>query len=385
MKKNKVVSILLQKALLFSVAVLFFGNAHVYAAGGFFDENFWKAAGVESIQKAVAQGADPKDKAVDGSTALMFAAKYNGDARILRSLMEDYAVDANAVNANGDSALSLLTTANPSLEAVQLLLAKGANNDVEQVIAAYNNAVNNGASPEIIELLLDNSEAGSLNEHSASMENAPTPIVVPAPQSTQLLGDAGSNPFLAHEFWQTATVEHIHKLLAQGHDINTRDAKGNSPLMLASSLNKDAQVIEALLAKGAKVHDKDKQDWNALMHAAASNGHPEVIEALLNHGADVNARDKAEWTPLMAAITLNPNKEIIDSLLARGAQVNAQEIEGRTALMLGAVNNQTTESINKLLNNGADLSTKDKNNKSALDYAKENTALSKTGIIHRLQ
>ncbi len=374
---------MLQRALIVTVFLLLATTSH--AANVFFDEKFWENASVESIQEAVEQGADPQAKAVDGSTALMFAAKYNGDASILRTLVENYAGDVNAVNANGDSALSLLSTANPKLEALQLLLAKGAQNNSEQVIAAYNNAVNNAASDEVIDLLLTHSDAGTLNEHSASISNAPAPITVPAPQSTQLLGDSKSNPFLAHEFWKTAKKKHVEELLEQGYDINTRDAKGNSALILASSLNKDAEVIKTLLAKGAKVHDKDEQDWNALMHAAASNGHPEVIEALLDHGADVNARDKAQWTPLMAAITLNPNDGIIETLLARGAHVNAQEIEGKTALMLGAVNNKTPENINKLLNNGANLSPKDKNNKSALDYVKENTELSKTGIIHRLQ
>ncbi len=376
---------MLRKIILCVVAMSFFCTAKTYAANVFFDAEFWKTASLESVEKAIQDGADIKAKSADGTTALMYAAKYGSDVKILESLIKKHKLDVSSQNSNGDTALSLLSTAMPKAESVQLLLDNGAKKNSEQIIQAYNNAVNMGATDDVIELLLANSGAKDAASAEESMSNAPLPVSVPAPKSTQLVGDATTNPFLSSDFWKTADVSKVQEQLDKGHDINTRDAKGKSPLIMASSLNKDAEVIKTLLAKGAKVDDKDAQDWNALMHAAASNGHPDVIDALMDHGADVNARDKAQWTPLMAAITLNPHEGIIDKLLARGAQVNATEIEGKTALMLGSVNNQSAENINKLLNNGADLKPKDKNDKTALDYAKENTELSKTGIIHRLQ
>ncbi len=373
------------KSTLLAIGIVLLGILPVNAASVFQDAEFWKNATVASVKEAIGQGADITAKSSDGTTALMMAAKYNGDSALLDMLIKEHGAQVTAANTNGDTALSLLSTANAKLDSTKLLLESGAKNNTEQVIAAYNNAVNMGAPAEVVEMLLAHSGTSSGSAETASIINAPAPITVQAPPSTQLLGDGNSNPFLSQEFWKTADVKKVQEMLKKGYDINTRDAKGNSPLIMASSVNKDADVITALLNSGAKVNDKDAQDWNALMHAAASNGHPEVIDSLIKYGADVNSRDKAQWTPLMAAITLNPNEDVIKTLLERGALVNAQEMEGKTALMLGAVNNQNPKNINTLLNNGADFSSKDNNNKTALDYAKENTELSKSGIVHRLQ
>ncbi len=373
------------RTIILTFILVLLGILPVKAANVFLDTEFWKTANLDKVNMAIHEGADIHAKSSDGTTPLMLAAKYNGNPALLALLIKKHNADVAAINNNGDTALSLLSTTEVPAESVQLLLENGAQKNPDHVILAYNNAVNGGAPASVVELLLMHSGTDNEKSEAASISNAPLPITVPTPASTQVLGDATSNPLLSQEFWKDATKDKVQELLAKGHDINTRDAKGKSPLMLASSLNKDAEVIEALLEKGAKVQDKDAQDWNALMHAAASNGHSDVVNTLINYGADVNSRDKAQWTPLMAAITLNPNEGIVDALLARGALVNAQEMEGKTALMLGAVNNQNPKNINTLLNNGADFHSKDTHNKTALDYAKENTSLSKTGILHRLQ
>ena len=48
--------------------------------------------------------------------------------------------------------------------------------------------------------------------------------------------------------------------------------------------------MELLLARGADVNVKDNKNQTALM-VASQNGHREIVELLLAKGADINARD----------------------------------------------------------------------------------------------
>jgi len=67
------------------------------------------------------------------------------------------------------------------------------------------------------------------------------------------------------------------------------DGKGLTPLMYAAD-NQHIETMQLLLANGAEVNAKDAKARTAIMRAAIE-GHAEVIRILRANGAVVNARD----------------------------------------------------------------------------------------------
>lgn len=80
-------------------------------------------------------------------------------------------------------------------------------------------------------------------------------------------------------------------------DVNLKDPRGETPLMVASSLNKP-DWVSLLLAKGATQNPDG--EWGPL-HQAAAAGASDVIALLVKAGGNVNALSPNDTTPLMMA------------------------------------------------------------------------------------
>ena len=83
----------------------------------------------------------------------------------------------------------------------------------------------------------------------------------------------------------------------------------------------DIVQMEALLAQGAEVNGRNAHGWTPL-HVAAAGGDQAVIALLLKYGADVHAQSHIGTTPLDNATTRGGRKAVIDLLLAHGAKRN---------------------------------------------------------------
>jgi uncharacterized protein len=83
----------------------------------------------------------------------------------------------------------------------------------------------------------------------------------------------------------------------------------------------DVVQMKVLLAQGAEVNARNAHGWTPL-HVAAAGGDPAVIALLLQHGADVHAQSHIGTTPLDDATTRGGRKAVIDLLLAHGAKRN---------------------------------------------------------------
>ena len=116
---------------------------------------------------------------------------------------------------------------------------------------------------------------------------------------------------------QSADV--VQLLIDAGADVNAFDHIQNTPLLMASEGN-DAAVVRALIDAGADVNFQNRRG-HALTNAAESSTNPAVVRALIDAGADVNAFD---YTPLMIAAKHNSNPEVVQVLLDAGADVNAR-------------------------------------------------------------
>jgi len=86
-------------------------------------------------------------------------------------------------------------------------------------------------------------------------------------------------------------MEIFNLLLEKKCDINlTDEVNGNSPLMLATSLNM-VNIVKALIKEGA---DVNLADWSSKtpLHCAAAAGFGEVAKALVDAKAEVKAEDE---------------------------------------------------------------------------------------------
>lgn len=138
---------------------------------------------------------------------------------------------------------------------------------------------------------------------------------------------------LSSDFWKTATAEKVKKAIDDGAYINAQDDDdGRTPLIIASILNPDIEIIRLLIENGADVNQRDKEGKPILVYVSAKSSDPEMIKVLIENGAKVNEIFEDGVTLLMIASRINPEPEITKFFLHSGIDVNAKDVNGKTAL-----------------------------------------------------
>ena len=103
-------------------------------------------------------------------------------------------------------------------------------------------------------------------------------------------------PESLHMAAQSADVQRVAHLLAQGADPNGRSPEGTTPLMVAAYFGHES-VITALINAGADVNAQDESGRTALLQAVGMRQIP-VVSLLLKAGADPNIRAHGGESPL---------------------------------------------------------------------------------------
>jgi ankyrin repeat protein len=116
------------------------------------------------------------------------------------------------------------------------------------------------------------------------------------------------------------------------HGINTPDADGMTPLVLAAAIG-SADAVTLLLKAGADVNVAASGGVTPL-HVAWHD--VTIARALIDRGAPINARTSANATPLWVAASATGTIEVVKRLLARGADVDAADTRGVTPLNAAA-------------------------------------------------
>ncbi len=227
------------------------------------------------LGQLLAQGLDPNSRTAAGTTVLMMAAH---DAEKVALLLARGA-DVSALSDARHNALMVSANHHGSLEAMRLLLDKGASPEEPPSPAGYLKhqspmlyAIWSGETAKIA-LLLD---------RGATL-----------PRRVSLLGGEFSVAPLELAIFQR-DLPTVRLLIGRGANVNELTETGVSPLTQATLIN-DVAVVKALIAAGADVNLVDQNGETALMHAAAVDyGDTAVIEALLAAGArrDLTAPDK---------------------------------------------------------------------------------------------
>jgi len=89
-------------------------------------------------------------------------------------------------------------------------------------------------------------------------------------------------------------IINLNLLLAEGLDINSTDADGNTPLMLVSKIG-NPRMLKIIMAHEPDVNLKNKEGVTALM-IAAEYGQYHVAESLIEAGAKTGIRNNEGYT-----------------------------------------------------------------------------------------
>jgi ankyrin repeat protein len=242
------------------------------------------AQSIEMVQLLLDHGADIHQSDERGMDAL----QDQDDPEVAA-----YLIDAGAqVNPNKGQAGAPLREAarNGNLEMMHLLLNRGAN--VDQAMSWGETALMKSAEENFVEgvqLLLEHLANVHLKDdergrtalfHAAAPEGFTAYELMKShvgkswldsvpEEHRALLEQSGAADFVyqpTYGYIPSDSVEVLDMLLAAGAEINARDAKGMTPLILTASVGRPARVA-ALLRAGADIHLRDAQEMTALDHA----------------------------------------------------------------------------------------------------------------------
>ena len=235
----------------------------MYAAG---------AGSLDAMKFLIEKGADVSAHNDLGATALIWSATDFAKVRLL----VEHGADVNAATSRGRTALQVAAMSDRSAAIVSLLLEKGANaKAVDKFKATTLRAATLGNDTGTIRQLID------------------TGVDVNA-------GDlAGINPLMMAAGWN-GNLRAVKMLLDHGAKVNATslpvmglpEKNGPSkfglltPLLMAAPFG-PPELIQTLIDAGANVNAKDVRNMTPLMLAVATDHQdPAVIQMLLAHGAD---------------------------------------------------------------------------------------------------
>lgn len=151
----------------------------------------------------------------------------------------------------------------------------------------------------------------------------------------------------------------IERLMKAGASANASRTGGETPLMVAAR-NGNADAVRTLIAHGADVHARETLRGQTALMGAASEGNAAAVQVLIQAGADVNLRSRGPagrpleaaegtrsgytrrgrfdaYTPLLMAVRRG-HIDVARALLASGANVHDTAPNGASALVIAAAN-----------------------------------------------
>lgn len=142
------------------------------------------------------------------------------------------------------------------------------------------------------------------------------------PKNAGLLGAAWNTvknpqgPTPLSKMVASSNIDNVKSLIAQGADVNERDALGKSPLSVAIE-NGNLRLVKLLIQNGAEINVCDFS-WQTPLCLAVRSNKLAIVSFLLDQGADVTICDCWRQTPLFFA---GKNKRIKSLLKKHGAKL----------------------------------------------------------------
>lgn len=149
--------------------------------------------------------------------------------------------------------------------------------------------------------------------------------------------------------------ETCKKLLNEGADINTKDARGNTALIAACSVSNSESFVDFLLEKGANPNAINYENfYRTPLILAAKNRSETNIKKLIEKGADINKKDRI-GTALIEVCKEPKMKNSFDLLIEKGADVNITGEAGNYSALTMAVESKNQYAVKILIQKGADV------------------------------
>jgi len=168
----------------------------------------------------------------------------------------------------------------------------------------------------------------------------------------------------------------VQGLLLQGVDPNGLDDRGRSPLQMALREG-SMQALEQLLKDPRLDVNTPNANGETPLMLAAIKGQLTAVQLLVRRGARIN---KEGWSPLHYACS-GPDEGVSAWLLAQGAELDARSPNGSTPLMMAA-GYGALDLPAALLKAGADVNLRNAQGLSALDFAR---AAGRDALVQELQ
>jgi len=143
----------------------------------------------------------------------------------------------------------------------------------------------------------------------------------------------------------------VEFLLANGANVNAADDLGQTPLHLAAAAGR-MTTVDLLLARGAD-QKAVSRDGRTLLHRAAAGGLVDLMGRLLKTGFRVDGADRYGRTPLLDAAEAGSDVAA-EFLLAHGANVMSRDYYRTTPLHVAAFSGNL-RLLDILVKHGADL------------------------------
>jgi len=176
---------------------------------------------------------------------------------------------------------------------------------------------------------------------------------------------------LLHQAAGKNDVAEIKKLLAQGAEIDARDADGRTALLVATHANR-IEAAKALIDAGADVNAKDNINDSPYLYAGA-RGHLNILKMTLSHGADLKSVNRYGGTALIPA-SERGHVETVRTLIKAGVKVDHVNNLHWTALLeaiiLGDGGERHQKIVDLLVKAGADVNLADGDGVTPLQHAR---------------
>lgn len=275
------------------------------------------------------------------------ALQKNDTQTFLDILNEEVGGNVNMVNSKGDTLLLAAATFG-NLEAVQQLILAGADVNKKNAFTKDTALLRSlyGNNPEMTHLLVySGADINAKNNYNHS------PLFLALEKGRgefiDLFLTSGVKEGLNTDYLFRAAAKKnpvgVLAMLKGGIDPNVKNDKGNTPLIISSSLG-DLDSVRSLLAYRADVNAANNDGNTPLIYAARYN-HPEVVRELLKPQtlqapADINAQNKLGQTALYWAAAKG-NEKVVRRLLAADADFTLPANNGQIPYMVAQKNKRT--------------------------------------------